>query len=69
MGETVDGKSPEVSTIVSKDPLVNLKHFDTNFMAAVDCGYMVVTKKRSEMDFTGVKSAWVDEKSNKSNKL
>ena len=44
MGKTVNGKSPEVSGIFSKDP-VNLEHFDTNFMGAADCGYIVSTEK------------------------
>ena len=48
MGEIVDGKSPEVSTIVSEDPFVNLKHFDTNLLGAADCGYMVMTEKLSK---------------------
>ena len=45
MGKTVNGKSPEVSGIFSTDPLVNLEHFDTNFMGAADCGYIVSTDK------------------------
>ena len=45
MGETVGGKAPEVSTVVSKDPPLNLENFDTNLMDAADCGYMVLTKK------------------------
>ena len=45
MGETVGGKSPEVSRVFSKDPLMNSEHFDTNLMGAADCGYMVSTKK------------------------
>ena len=45
MGETVGGKSPEVSRVFLKDPLVNLVHFDTNLMVAADCGYMVLTLK------------------------
>ena len=48
VGKSVGGKSREVSTIVSKDPLENLEHFDTNLMGAADCGYMVVTKKPSK---------------------
>ena len=60
VGKTLNGKSPEVSGIFSKDPLVNLEHFDTNLMGAVDCGYMVSAEKP---DFTGVKIAWVDMKS------
>ena len=45
VGKTVNGKSPEVSVIFSIDPLVNLEHFDTNFMGAADCGYIVSTEK------------------------
>ena len=45
MGETVGGKSPEVSRVFSKDPLVNLEHFDTSLKGAADCGYMVLTQK------------------------
>ena len=45
MGETVGGKSPEVSRVFSKDPLMNSEHFDTNLMGAADCGYMVSAKK------------------------
>ena len=45
MGETVGGKSPEVSRVFSKDPLMNSEHFDTNLMGAADCGYMVLTQK------------------------
>ena len=45
VGKTVNGKSPEVSGIFSTDPLVNLEHFDTNFMGAADCGYIVSTEK------------------------
>ena len=41
----MNGKSPEVSGIFSTDPLVNLEHFDTNFMGAADCGYIVSTEK------------------------
>ena len=55
MGETVDGKSPEVSRRFSKDPLVNLENFDTNLMDAADCGYMVSIEKQPKMDFTGMK--------------
>ena len=40
-----NGKSPEVSVIFSTDPLVNLENFDTNFMGAADCGYIVPTEK------------------------
>ena len=40
MGETVGGKSPEISRVFSEDPLMNLEHFDTNFMSAADCGYV-----------------------------
>ena len=65
MGETVGGKSPEVSRVFSKDPLVNLEHFDTNLMGAADCRYMVSTKKPSKMDFTGAEIAWVKTKSNR----
>ena len=32
---TVGGKSPEVSRVFQKDPLVNLEHFDTNLMGAI----------------------------------
>ena len=45
VGESVGGKSPEVSRVFSKDPLINLEHFNTNLMGAADCGYMVLTKK------------------------
>ena len=45
MGETVGGKSPEVSRVFSKDPPVNLEHFDTSLMGAADCGYMDLTQK------------------------
>ena len=38
MGETVGGKSPEDSWVFSKDPLVNLEDFDTNFMGAAKSG-------------------------------
>ena len=48
MGKTVGGKSPEASKVFPKDPLMNLKHFDTNLMGAADCGYMVLTKKTSK---------------------
>ena len=51
MGETVGEKSPEVSRVFSKDPPVNLEHFDTNLMAAADCGYMAVIKKPSKKWF------------------
>ena len=34
----MNGKSPEVSGIFSKDFLVKLEHFDTNLMGAVNCG-------------------------------
>ena len=27
---------------------MNLEHFDTNFMGAADCGYMVSTKKSAK---------------------
>ena len=53
MGETVDGKSPEVSRGFSKDPLVYLENFDTNLMDAADCGYMVSIKKTAENGFYG----------------
>ena len=45
MGKTVGGKSPEVSRVFLKDPLVNFEQFDTNLMGAADCGYIVSTKK------------------------
>ena len=45
MGETVGGKSSEVSRVFSKDPLMNSEHFDTNLMGAADCSYMVSAKK------------------------
>ena len=61
MGETVGGKSPEVSRV--KRSAVNLEHFDTNLMGAANCGYMVSAEKRVKMDFKGVKIAWVDVKS------
>ena len=37
--------------------VMNLKHFDTNLMAAADCGYMVVIKNRPKNDFTWVEIA------------
>ena len=45
MGETVNGKSSEVSGIFSTDSLVNLEYFDTDLMGAADCGYMILTQK------------------------
>ena len=48
MGETVGGKSSEVSRVFSKDPLMNSEHFDTNLMGAADCGYMVSAKKTAK---------------------
>ena len=51
MGKTVNGKSPEVSGIFSTDPLVNLEHFDSNFMGAADCGYIVSTEKPAKNGF------------------
>ena len=45
VGEFVDGRSPEVSRVFSKYPLLNLGHCDTNLMGAADCGYMVLTNK------------------------
>ena len=48
MGETVGGKSPEVSRVFSKDPLANSEHFDTNPMGAADCGYIVSTEKSAK---------------------
>ena len=45
MSKTLTGESPEVSGIFSTDPLVNLEHFDTNFMGAADCGYIVSTEQ------------------------
>jgi len=51
VGETVGGKSPEVSRVFSKDPVVNLEHFDTSLMGAADCAYVVLTKKPSKNDF------------------
>ena len=45
MGETVGGKSREVSRVFSEDPQVNSYNFDTNFMGAADCGYIVSTEK------------------------
>ena len=41
-------------------PVSNI--FDTNLMGAVDCAQELC---RHKMDFTGVKIAWVDIKSNK----
>jgi len=38
----------EVSRIFSTDPLMNLEHFDTNFIGAADCGYMVSTEKSAK---------------------
>ena len=41
------------------------EHFDTILMGAADCGYIMSTKKSAKkVDFTGVKIAWVDMKSN-----
>ena len=48
MGETVGGKSPEVSRGFLKDPLMNLIHSDINLIGAADCGYMVSIKKPAE---------------------
>ena len=56
MGESVGGKSPEVSRVFWKDPLVNLEHFDTNLMGAVDCGYMVSAEKPAKNGFYGAKN-------------
>ena len=39
------GKSPEVLRVFSKDPLVNLEHFDTSLKGAADCVYMILTQK------------------------
>ena len=39
----MNGKSPEVWRIFSKDFQVNLEHFDTNLMGAVDCGREKIT--------------------------
>ena len=47
MGETVGGKSPEVSRVFSKDPLVNLEHFDTNLMGAVESTVLTAVMKNS----------------------
>ena len=52
VGETLGGKSQEVSRVFSKDSLVKFEHFDTNFMGAANHGYMVVTTKRPKMNFT-----------------
>ena len=60
MGETVGGKSPEVLRVFSKDLLVNLEHFDTNLMGAVDCGYMVSAEKPAKKwILRGYKLRWL----------
>ena len=57
VGQTVSGKSPVVSRIFLKDPLVNLEHFDTNLMGAADCGKKFWPKNRPKIDFTGIEIA------------
>ena len=54
VGETVGEKSSEISR---KDPLINLKHFDTNLMRATDCEKSSDQKTAQKIDFTGVEIA------------
>ena len=53
MGKTVGGESPEVSRVFSKDPVVNLKHFDTNLKGAADCGKKFWIKNQPKIENYG----------------
>ena len=58
VGVWVGGHLPATLSHASKDAQYNFTSFDTNLMGAV-------RKTVQKMNFTGVKIAWVDVKSNK----